>query len=234
MEGVFIELSNLFHIDYSFLLWIQTCLCSSTSISSGDSLDNFAQLFDLKEQHEIRSECRALADSLASEPNERLFLLSDLECIITHYIKSHLLPADPAAAFDAANGWPPVLRVLMRVAATDRRIAYRLFTAILHSYIPRCCFFRLIRIVHNAQCTMQTVHAGAAPTISVCSLSFVCFYFITIPSSVLSWTHSNLHRIFIFHLSCVCAWTRINSLFCISFCWYFLFGWFNLLVYSYP
>ena len=156
MEGVFIELSNLFHIDYSFLLWIQTCLCSSTSISSGDSLDNFAQLFDLKEQHEIRSECRALADSLASEPNERLFLLSDLECIITHYIKSHLLPADPAAAFDAANGWPPVLRVLMRVAATDRRIAYRLFTAILHSYIPRCCFFRLIRIVHNAQCRLCT------------------------------------------------------------------------------
>lgn len=108
------------------------------SFAADDSLDKFAQLFDLHEQHEIRSECRALADSLASEPNERLFLLSDLECIITHYIKSHLLPADPAAAFDAANGWLPVLRVLMRVSATDRRLAYRLFVAILHTYIPRC------------------------------------------------------------------------------------------------
>ena len=67
------------------------------------------------------------------------------------------------------------------------------------------------RAVRNAQCTMQTLPAGAAPTTSVCSLSFVCSFSITTPNSVLSWTRSNLHRIYTFHLSCVPVWT-INIL----------------------
>ena len=222
-----------------------------------DSIDAFGNLFDLREQHLIRGECRVLAEQLSSDENERLFLLSDLECIITHYCKRYVLvgakghstplqvhetsphasgqgklagtsaptaglqgspgtsvatpgasappvtplatslgtpaapptsppsgplqspsPARPlqaaspakdaiwkehmgglgsatsqsqasvssvngdaeleeTACFEPHNGWLPVLHVLLKVSSSDKRAVYKLFVALLHTYVPR-------------------------------------------------------------------------------------------------
>lgn len=121
--------------------------------SKGDSLATFDGLFDLKEQGQIRQDCKTLIDKFGNDDEEdKLALVSDLETIITFYTKSRNL------SYSSEYDWLGVIQPLLALKLSRAEI-YNCFYAIVNKYIPRECFkngkpfhlFRLLLQYHDPE-----------------------------------------------------------------------------------
>ncbi|XP_071174682.1 TBC1 domain family member 23-like [Mytilus edulis] len=119
----------------------------------GDSLATFDGLFDLKEQEQIRQDCKSLIDKFGNEDEEdKLTLVSDLETIITFYSKSR------NETYKSECDWLGVIQPLLALKLSRAEI-YNCFYAILNKFISRDCekngkpfhLFRLLLQYHDPE-----------------------------------------------------------------------------------
>lgn len=148
----------------------------------GNQLSQFNEVFDLLEQNIIREDCQQFVAKLGNEDEDKVFVVSDLESIITFYCKTK------EARYERGNGWLELLGPLLALKL-PRSATYNLFEAIRDLYIPRgevySSVLRLLLLYHEPElCSfldtkrvspdqytkgwVNTLFAG------VCSLPAVC------------------------------------------------------------
>lgn len=116
-------------------------------------MSGFDGLFDLKEQGQIREDCKSLIEKFGNEDEEdKLALVSDLETIITFYSKSR------NESYSSECDWLGVIQPLLALKLSRAEI-YNCFYAILNKFIPRECYkngkpfhlFRLLLQYHDPE-----------------------------------------------------------------------------------
>ncbi|XP_035721480.1 TBC1 domain family member 23-like [Vespa mandarinia] len=148
----------------------------------GNQLSQFNEVFDLPEQNIIRDDCQEFVAKLGNDDEDKVFVVSDLESIITYYCKTKV------AQYERGNGWLELLGPLVALKL-PRSATYNLFEAIKELYIPRgeiySSVLRLLLLYHEPElCSfldtkrvspdqytkgwVNTLFAG------VCSLPAVC------------------------------------------------------------
>ncbi|XP_044749127.1 TBC1 domain family member 23 [Coccinella septempunctata] len=96
----------------------------------GNQLDNFNEIFDLPNQHELREDCTKFVSKLDNDGEEQISIVSDLESIITFYCKSRNL------TYSRNNGWIELLLPLLTLKIPICTV-YNLFEAIRDNFIPQ-------------------------------------------------------------------------------------------------
>ncbi|TMS37212.1 hypothetical protein L596_004189 [Steinernema carpocapsae] len=118
--------------------------------NKADPLMDWDQLYNLKNQAELRKNCRAICDRVGD-----VISVPELESLVTLYCKKQNLEFIPS------NGWMEILEVLISVGF-DTSTLYNVFFALTTKYIPRDLtekgkvfdLFRLILQYHDpALCT---------------------------------------------------------------------------------
>ncbi|KAL1231031.1 hypothetical protein TSPI_03790 [Trichinella spiralis] len=110
------------------------------------------ELFNLLEQHEIRSACIKISEMFGNSESDRLALVSNLESVITLYCKNQNV------CFTNDNGWTDILQLLTTLRLSKSEL-YRVFFTVTTKYIPKDCstngkvfdLFRLLLLYHEPE-----------------------------------------------------------------------------------
>lgn len=97
--------------------------------SRGDPLSYWDGKLDLPEQDTIHAACADVVNKFAPKQTENT--LSDLESIITFYMKSR------AVKFEGQNSWFDLMRPILALEEMNRADMYNSFYAILTRYVPK-------------------------------------------------------------------------------------------------
>lgn len=107
----------------------------------------FDDIFDLPEQKIIREDCHHFVDSLGNAEEEKLSVVSDVECLVSTYCRNTGLK------YSRGNGWLDLLAPLLALGLHTEE-TYSLFEGLRSRYVPRSygelsASFRLLLLYHD-------------------------------------------------------------------------------------
>lgn len=107
----------------------------------------FDDIFDLPEQKIIREDCHNFVDSLGNAEEEKLSVISDLECLVSTYCRN------TGIKYSRGNGWLDLLAPLLALGLQTEE-TYSLFEGLRSRYIPRSyaelsALIRLLLLYHD-------------------------------------------------------------------------------------
>lgn len=105
-------------------------LLGSTKNSISNGIENFGEIFDLKNQSQLRDDCGTLVEKLQNDESEKVSILSDIESLITHFCKSH------HTEYKTDNGMLDLIKPLISLKLPKNEL-FNLFCSVKESYIPR-------------------------------------------------------------------------------------------------
>lgn len=122
-------------------VWLVCLNCQD----AGNQLCLFNDIFDLKNQNQLRDDVKIFVKKLNNEGEDKLTIVSDVESIITFYCKSK------SVNYDSGNGWIELLLPLINLKL-PRSDTYNLFEKIINCYVPKGCVkngvpFHILRLL---------------------------------------------------------------------------------------
>jgi hypothetical protein len=112
-----------------------------------------SDIYDLKEQQELRADCQKFVEKFGNEEEDRVSITSDLESVLTGYCKS------TGIHYEVGCGWLEVLQPLVTLKVSAGQL-YQCFRAVMRDYVPRDVnnpdglpfhIFRLLLLYHDPQ-----------------------------------------------------------------------------------
>lgn len=107
----------------------------------------FDEIFDLPEQKIIREDCQNFVDKLGNAEEEKLCVISDVECLVSTYCRN------TGISYTRGNGWLDLLAPLLALGLHTED-TYSLFEGLRSRYVPRSygelwALFRLLLLYHD-------------------------------------------------------------------------------------
>ncbi|CAK9296397.1 unnamed protein product [Gordionus sp. m RMFG-2023] len=121
-------------------------------ISNANEVEEWNEIYDLPYQLNLREKCVELIENNKVESNDSLCLISQLESILTFYIKQNDCES---FGYEFDNSWKYILSILYPFNFTKSQL-YLIFKSILLLYIPKKLnvyydIFRLILLYHEPE-----------------------------------------------------------------------------------